>query len=39
MPGHAVMPSTARFGKFNEDVVCDLMFYKQEHYILRIIDS
>eukprot|EP00959_Pyramimonas_sp_CCMP1952_P030194 633045-Pyramimonas_sp.AAC.1 len=32
------MPSTALFGKLNEDVECDLMFYKQEHNIFHIID-
>eukprot|EP00959_Pyramimonas_sp_CCMP1952_P002118 43605-Pyramimonas_sp.AAC.1 len=27
-PGHAVVPSTALPGKFNEEVECDLLFYK-----------
>eukprot|EP00959_Pyramimonas_sp_CCMP1952_P456884 9473910-Pyramimonas_sp.AAC.1 len=37
-PGHAFMPSTALLGKLNEEVDCDLMFYKQEHNIFHIID-
>eukprot|EP00959_Pyramimonas_sp_CCMP1952_P057349 1197046-Pyramimonas_sp.AAC.1 len=35
-PGHTVLPSTALPGNFNEDVECDLMFYKQEHNIFHI---
>eukprot|EP00959_Pyramimonas_sp_CCMP1952_P332932 6971763-Pyramimonas_sp.AAC.1 len=31
-----VMPSIP--GKFNDEVDCDLMFYKQEHTIFHIID-
>eukprot|EP00959_Pyramimonas_sp_CCMP1952_P139974 2929242-Pyramimonas_sp.AAC.1 len=31
------MPSTALPGKFNEEVECDLMFYKQEQKIFQII--
>eukprot|EP00959_Pyramimonas_sp_CCMP1952_P049513 1034314-Pyramimonas_sp.AAC.1 len=37
-PGHAVMPSTALPGTFNEEVECDLMFYNQEHNLYHIID-
>eukprot|EP00959_Pyramimonas_sp_CCMP1952_P164591 3440696-Pyramimonas_sp.AAC.1 len=37
-PGHAVMPSAALPGKFNEEVECDLMFYKREHSLFHIID-
>eukprot|EP00959_Pyramimonas_sp_CCMP1952_P190224 3979240-Pyramimonas_sp.AAC.1 len=37
-PGHTVMPSTALPGKLNEEVECDLMFYRQEHNIFHIID-
>eukprot|EP00959_Pyramimonas_sp_CCMP1952_P007143 149462-Pyramimonas_sp.AAC.1 len=37
-PGHAVMPSTALAGKFNEEVECDLMFYKQEHNLFHTVD-
>eukprot|EP00959_Pyramimonas_sp_CCMP1952_P251103 5248278-Pyramimonas_sp.AAC.1 len=36
-PGHTVMPCTAPPGKFNQEVECDLMFYKQEHNICYII--
>eukprot|EP00959_Pyramimonas_sp_CCMP1952_P252589 5277467-Pyramimonas_sp.AAC.1 len=36
-PGHAVMPSTALPGEFNDEVECDLMFCKQEQ-IFHIID-
>eukprot|EP00959_Pyramimonas_sp_CCMP1952_P147149 3079875-Pyramimonas_sp.AAC.1 len=32
------MPSTTLPGKFNEEVECHLMFYKQEHTICQIID-
>eukprot|EP00959_Pyramimonas_sp_CCMP1952_P418321 8763520-Pyramimonas_sp.AAC.1 len=32
------MPSTALPGKFNEEVACDLMFYKQEHNTINIMD-
>eukprot|EP00959_Pyramimonas_sp_CCMP1952_P055706 1164145-Pyramimonas_sp.AAC.1 len=31
------MPSTALPGKFNEEVECDLVFYKQEHNTFHII--
>eukprot|EP00959_Pyramimonas_sp_CCMP1952_P098973 2069030-Pyramimonas_sp.AAC.1 len=37
-PGHAVMPSIARPGKLQDEVECDLMFYKQEQQVFRIID-
>eukprot|EP00959_Pyramimonas_sp_CCMP1952_P166477 3479837-Pyramimonas_sp.AAC.1 len=37
-PGHTSMPSTALLGKFNEEVECDLMFYKKEHRIFHSID-
>eukprot|EP00959_Pyramimonas_sp_CCMP1952_P012139 256199-Pyramimonas_sp.AAC.1 len=37
-PGHAVMPSTALPGKFNEGAECNLMFYKQEHPIFHSFD-
>eukprot|EP00959_Pyramimonas_sp_CCMP1952_P379081 7940517-Pyramimonas_sp.AAC.1 len=37
-PGHTIMPSTALTSKLNEEVERDLMFYKQEHNILHIID-
>eukprot|EP00959_Pyramimonas_sp_CCMP1952_P407909 8548610-Pyramimonas_sp.AAC.1 len=33
-PGHAVMPSTALPGKFNEEVEGGLMSYKPDHKIL-----
>eukprot|EP00959_Pyramimonas_sp_CCMP1952_P069710 1455333-Pyramimonas_sp.AAC.1 len=32
------MPSTACPGEFNEEVECDLMFYKREHHIFHIMD-
>eukprot|EP00959_Pyramimonas_sp_CCMP1952_P409041 8572105-Pyramimonas_sp.AAC.1 len=38
MPGHAVMPSTAVPGKFNEEVECDIRFYTQERTIFDITD-
>eukprot|EP00959_Pyramimonas_sp_CCMP1952_P439651 9203974-Pyramimonas_sp.AAC.1 len=37
-PGHTVMPSTALAGRFNEEVECDLIFYKQGHQRSHIID-
>eukprot|EP00959_Pyramimonas_sp_CCMP1952_P200101 4184981-Pyramimonas_sp.AAC.1 len=37
-PGHTVMPSTALPVNFNDEVECDLMFYKQERKICHIID-
>eukprot|EP00959_Pyramimonas_sp_CCMP1952_P062162 1299306-Pyramimonas_sp.AAC.1 len=37
-PGHTVMPSAALPGTFNEEVECDLVFYKQEHNIFHTID-
>eukprot|EP00959_Pyramimonas_sp_CCMP1952_P217743 4553915-Pyramimonas_sp.AAC.1 len=37
-PGRTIMPSTALPGNCNEEVECDLMFYKQEHTIFLIID-
>eukprot|EP00959_Pyramimonas_sp_CCMP1952_P068637 1432622-Pyramimonas_sp.AAC.1 len=39
MPGHTGMPSTTLPGKFNAEVECDLMFYRQEHKIFHVIDS
>eukprot|EP00959_Pyramimonas_sp_CCMP1952_P240930 5035455-Pyramimonas_sp.AAC.1 len=36
--GRAYVPSTALPGKFNVEVGCDLMFYKQEHKLFHIID-
>eukprot|EP00959_Pyramimonas_sp_CCMP1952_P039197 820523-Pyramimonas_sp.AAC.1 len=38
MPGHTVIPSDALPGKFQEEVECDMMFYKQENQIFHIID-
>eukprot|EP00959_Pyramimonas_sp_CCMP1952_P348832 7308548-Pyramimonas_sp.AAC.1 len=37
-PGHTVMPSTALPGEFNEEVECDLMFYRQEDTMFHMID-
>eukprot|EP00959_Pyramimonas_sp_CCMP1952_P099137 2072708-Pyramimonas_sp.AAC.1 len=37
-PGHTVMPSIALPGKFNDEVDCDLMSYKQEHNRFHSID-
>eukprot|EP00959_Pyramimonas_sp_CCMP1952_P097995 2048129-Pyramimonas_sp.AAC.1 len=37
-PGHTVMPPIALPGKFNDEVECDLMSYRQEHNIFHIID-
>eukprot|EP00959_Pyramimonas_sp_CCMP1952_P239264 5000111-Pyramimonas_sp.AAC.1 len=36
-PGHAVMTSTALPGKFNGEVDCDLMFFKQEQHLFHTI--
>ena len=37
-PGNTAMPSVSLPGRFNEEVECDLFFYKQEHIVFHIID-
>eukprot|EP00959_Pyramimonas_sp_CCMP1952_P046412 969350-Pyramimonas_sp.AAC.1 len=37
-PGHTFLSATALPGKFNLEVECDMMFYKQEHKIFHMID-
>ena len=37
-PGNTTLPSTSLPSKFNEEVECDLMFYKNEHIVFHIID-
>ena len=36
-PGNSALPSVSRWGKFNEEVDCDLMFYR-EHAIFQILE-
>eukprot|EP00959_Pyramimonas_sp_CCMP1952_P042699 892829-Pyramimonas_sp.AAC.2 len=37
-PGQTIMSSTALLGKLNDEVECDLMFYKQGHRVFYIIE-